>query len=1163
MNFLDTATISSIMNLKSSLLIQESIAERQSEVIRKGFNYLSQPDNNCLYLADEVGLGKTYIALGVASLLRHFSVNPQNYQDVIVVPKENLQTKWEKEIRQFINNNYKIEDNRVKSVIGAPIGIIHVKETLEPITHDFPGYHLYRNTSFSFGLTYNNKINLKETLESRLTCQIAKDILDKAYESDYFYAENKSALKKLYAYLLSICNPPIELLIIDEGHNYKHGLGEGDDDVSDRNNVISRFMGIKGKSNDDKKIFDEFPDLKGMVKPKVLKLVILSATPRTDSLIEFRKQLDCFLPQHILSGMKKEEEIKSMLNNFLIRGKMEYLIGNKTYTRNECRNEHRQGNVEKIIDAAPLYIQDNEQALVLGLLQYNTIKHLNAKNNASFEIGMLAGFETFKIDQEKRTTEQIEYEEFRTRKTKYSQDSEILHHIINSYQTEFGCLPPHPKQDAIVNAAFDLMRKGEKSLIFVRRVASAYELERRLLDKWQDIILNELKSSWRKRQNSKDLDELIENYDEYKNNRALIENLDNIFNGIIKRLISKTEYNLSFIVLKTIDENEIARQLKIGLYYIFNNKEIPNYSIFKDLLSKQVNLTLFKTDIIDLSYSLLQKSYDKWKQMLLTDENNDFQEEDEDSYFFHKYFLQPHARSFRKSRIYNNDWFDLNYYLLNKHFKISSFNIEQLKQAQINDPSNIKEVQDVFLKHVKEEEYSEHFINEEEFPALLIKNTLITELIINKCETEFKEFLFPLTAIRSSEILKEIKILVTILKSILRNGSGFLPLFIADKSNKGDFIQNYIDIISEPESVFHDVLKEIKSIIRDYQLIRAVNFPDGEDQKEIETKLIYQSPVKGMSGMKKNKSKVAAQFRMPGFPYILITTDIFREGEDLHTYCQNIYHYGIAWNCSDMEQRTGRIDRINSQSHRKLCESNTIQFNDQLHVFYPYLRKTLEVNQVNKLFNGINNFVKAFDIIDTIEDDGIASTKDAITRIPDTIKVQPKSRFEHHLFTGCKEAGTSYALNTLIGQHKEDIESFLTDLNVIIESIGAFHYGPEIDYENFTIKGDQNLINRGTRRGPFRVLMKNDLYPGKFKIEVSSYLFKISSKAQRALKEHSIGSLFEYELINIDDFHAISLDFQIEGFDFDDFKKKLLIMIEKADILEEKITVGDDLNIFG
>src|SRR6187431_1824339 len=104
MPYLDKEEISHLLDLQSSNLIHPSVAARQLEVIRKGFNYLIQPENNTLYIADEVGLGKTYIALGIASLMRHFSQAPETYQDVILVPKGNLQTKWSKEIRQFIRN---------------------------------------------------------------------------------------------------------------------------------------------------------------------------------------------------------------------------------------------------------------------------------------------------------------------------------------------------------------------------------------------------------------------------------------------------------------------------------------------------------------------------------------------------------------------------------------------------------------------------------------------------------------------------------------------------------------------------------------------------------------------------------------------------------------------------------------------------------------------------------------------------------------------------------------------------------------------------------------------------------------------------------------------------------------------------------------------------
>ena len=75
--------------------------------------------------------------------------------------------------------------------------------------------------------------------------------------------------------------------------------------------------------------------------------------------------------------------------------------------------------------------------------------------------------------------------------------------------------------------------------------------------------------------------------------------------------------------------------------------------------------------------------------------------------------------------------------------------------------------------------------------------------------------------------------------------------------------------------------------------------------------------------------------------------------------------YGIAWNPSDMEQRTGRIDRIDSLAYNKIMQAarsgqSEISFENKLQVFYPYLADTLEVNQMVKLFNGMAEFIELF-----------------------------------------------------------------------------------------------------------------------------------------------------------------------------------------------------------
>ena len=98
---------------------------------------------------------------------------------------------------------------------------------------------------------------------------------------------------------------------------------------------------------------------------------------------------------------------------------------------------------------------------------------------------------------------------------------------------------------------------------------------------------------------------------------------------------------------------------------------------------------------------------------------------------------------------------------------------------------------------------------------------------------------------------------------------------------------------------------------------------------------------------------------MPGFPLALVTTDVLQEGEDLHTFCRQVVHYGITWTPSAMEQRTGRIDRIGSLVQRRLDGADTEpEAADFLQVYYPHLQDTVEVLQVRRVLHRLNRFLQ-------------------------------------------------------------------------------------------------------------------------------------------------------------------------------------------------------------
>jgi hypothetical protein len=76
-------------------------------------------------------------------------------------------------------------------------------------------------------------------------------------------------------------------------------------------------------------------------------------------------------------------------------------------------------------------------------------------------------------------------------------------------------------------------------------------------------------------------------------------------------------------------------------------------------------------------------------------------------------------------------------------------------------------------------------------------------------------------------------------------------------------------------------------------------------------------------------------FNTPFFPDILVCSQVMGEGVDLQRYCRHVIHHDLAWNPSDIEQRTGRIDRIG-------CKAEGQQ---PIHVYLPYIDGSADERQ--------------------------------------------------------------------------------------------------------------------------------------------------------------------------------------------------------------------------
>ncbi len=67
---------------------------------------------------------------------------------------------------------------------------------------------------------------------------------------------------------------------------------------------------------------------------------------------------------------------------------------------------------------------------------------------------------------------------------------------------------------------------------------------------------------------------------------------------------------------------------------------------------------------------------------------------------------------------------------------------------------------------------------------------------------------------------------------------------------------------------------------------------------------------------RRSPEAVQFAFNLPGPPYVLLCTEIAREGIDLHLWCRRVVQYDLEWNPALMEQQIGRVDRIGSLSRR-------------------------------------------------------------------------------------------------------------------------------------------------------------------------------------------------------------------------------------------------------
>ena len=404
----------------------KSVAELQRDATVAAFNMLVK--NEFAYLADEVGMGKTYIALGVMCLLRYFDPTTRV---IVIAPRANIQAKWKKDLEKFVSINWKVIGNRVKS-------------------------------------------------------------LDEECRERFLYS---------YGVALNAAVPQADLVIVDEAHNLRHGFERG---VSIRNQLMT--IGF------DSAEVNGFE--RGWYERKAIRLLLLSATPFENDYGFVKRQLQIFRFEkqalHGNGGQSKmcveilddpnrsREEKQKVLEGLLIRRAATLTVGGQKMTKNMYRREWRRGGLMKY--DKPIRIDDVKTQLVLALVQKKVSEVLNnEKFNNNFRVGMLSSFESFteslshQIKQTDPAFDGVDQQRDISDIEKMGVDTDTINDLTQSYRNPFGRSIPHPKQDKLIERLNDIFVTGEKSLIFVRRVATVGEVKRRLCELFDEWIKNRFK----------------------------------------------------------------------------------------------------------------------------------------------------------------------------------------------------------------------------------------------------------------------------------------------------------------------------------------------------------------------------------------------------------------------------------------------------------------------------------------------------------------------------------------------------------------------------------------------------------------------------------------------------------------------------------------------
>lgn len=912
MNPIDMHTARLLLDMSGGQRDLEPLGDMQLEGAVALQNHLADPEVGLGYLADEVGMGKTYVALAVVAMMRYF--NPM-LRVLYLCPSRNVQEKWVREYEAFVRHNVKISTGRIRTRDGRPaVPMASCRNVESLIRQAGSGYFadfFIGKDSFSMHLnddpdTWKRKL---EELRQLVPAREWKGLV-----------RQKSEVKDQYADVLNYILPTFDLVVIDEAHNFKH-----DFESSDRNRVLSRVLGFQGDA-----------------LPRVKQALLLSATPYDRDIRQLRNQLRMVGKEELLPDEAEDAgpvRIRESLKRFMVRRLNVLEVNDEPMTRNRYRREWRKG------ERAEISLESDEQKLVMALVQKKVGEMLSAQTDSpSFQTGLLASFESFA---QSARSEPVRFDgEQSDKQQSDARDRHVLEHIVESYvDAGLGRTLPHPKMDTVTERLCQaLYEQGRKQIVFVRRVRSVNELKAKLDEGYNDWLHRHICSV-------------------LAGEPTPLQLMQQVFDAYQAASRQRDEDTVGGELEAPVESEKALPPKNDSLFaWFYRGEALPEVrQILGDWPTPDgVRTSLAsrnRVNIILLEHNWAENLCERLKVDLsatLTRYGPEIR--DLANRYFSSELKDDHLAEFHAAQAGFIAWLIQEKGCRQLHAILTALGATE--QTEISEQIDLVSLK----RHLRTRTlYSELSA----YPEL--------EAELNPWQRRFMDAVLG-DQHGVGELRKLSVIHGVMLGFLLRTGHGIVDVYLARlKQGQGDlneasrrkWMRDLVSmLVDQRRSPAFSTYHELERLGSHLEIIIRNNIPDilhepPENYRRLLSRTLNPvSPIIGASGETGDRSPQARKFRMPGYPLALISTDVFQEGEDLHTFCDSVVHYGVSASPISLEQKSGRVDRVNSMAQRRLQSLKAAPTDeDFIQVTFPFVRESIESLQIRSVCRNINEYL--------------------------------------------------------------------------------------------------------------------------------------------------------------------------------------------------------------